>query len=204
MTRSALLAFHAAALCAAAGLAAAPRAALAQSPVSFGVTGALAVPLGRLGDGVNSGYSVGGLVDFHPLPGPLSVRLEGAYDRFEVKRSVLDDLAGGVTDGSLSGNAHFTRGNANLVLRLPRTSGLRPYLIGGVGVYGIGGTTTYSNRGTTVSQSDQTQTKFGVNGGLGVELPLTGISVFLEARAHGVQTDATPVTYIPITVGIRF
>lgn len=199
MTRSAV--FSLAALAAAAG--AAPHAARAQSAVSFGVSGGLGVPVGRLGDNVNSGYSVAGLAEFRPVPGPLSVRLEAGYDRFALKDEVLNAVAD-YTGGNLSSNIHFVRGNANLVYRLPVTSGLRAYLTGGVGIYGIGSGFSYTNGGTSYSQNDQTQTKFGINGGAGVELPLTGITVFLEARAHGVQTDATPLTYIPITVGIRF
>lgn len=190
-------------------LAAAPSTARAQfpspvsNPVSFGVTGGLAVPVGRLGDNLNSGYTVGGLVDLHPAPGPLSLRPEVGYDRFDVKSSVLNDLAT-AAGGSITGNTHFLRGTGNVVYRLAPVSGLRPYVTAGVGVYQLGAGASYSYGGTTTTQNDQTQTKFGVNGGVGLELPLSGISVFLEARAHGVQTDATPVTYIPITVGIRF
>ncbi|GJG86699.1 hypothetical protein tb265_18800 [Gemmatimonadetes bacterium T265] len=192
-----------------AALAAAPHTARAQfpspvsNPFSFGVSGGLAVPVGRLGDNLNSGYSVGGLVDFHPAPGPLSIRLEVGYDRFDVKSSVLTDVENAF-GANVSANTHFFRGTGDLVYRLPTTGGLRPYLLGGVGVYSIGGGTSYTDGGTTISQNDNSQTKFGVNGGAGIELPLSGITVFLEARAHGVQTDAAPVTYIPITVGIRF
>lgn len=203
MTRFALLAL------AIGAVATAPSAAHAQfpspipHPYSFGISGGLAVPAGRFGDNVNSGYSVGGLVDLHPAPGPLSLRLEVGYDRFETKSGLLNGVAEAV-GGDVSSNAHFFRGTGNVVLRLSSFSGLRPYLTGGVGVYQIGGGTTYSYNGTSYTSNDQSQTKFGVNGGAGVELPLSGITVFLEARAHGVQTDATPVTYVPITVGFRF
>lgn len=193
---------------AASALATTPSAAHAQfphvpNPVSFGVTGGLAVPAGTLGDNVNSGYSVGGIVDLHPAPGPLSLRLEVGYDRFDTKSSTLDYLVQAVGD-NITANTHFLRGTANLVYRLSNVSGIRPYVTGGVGVYQIGGSSSYSAFGETITQNDQSLTKFGVNGGLGIELPLAGITPYLEVRAHGVQTDGSPFTYIPITVGFRF
>ncbi len=203
MTRSITFALAAAAL--AATFAAAPRAARAQAanPFSFGVAGGLAVPTSSLSSNLNAGYTVAGFVDFHPVPGPLTVRLEGGYDRFQTKDSQTYATVNGVDYGQ-DGNTHFIRGNANLLLRLPTTGGVRPYLTGGVGIYGIGGGYTYTGDGGTATFNDQTLTKFGINGGIGIEVPLTGITVFGEVRAHGVQTDGTPVTYIPITVGIRF
>lgn len=188
-------------------LAVAPRAARAQlpggNPFSYGAFGGLAVPTGQLSDGLNAGYSVGGFVDLRPAPGPVSFRIEGGYDRFSTKDSQTYATVNG-TDYGVQGNTHFIRGNVNAIVRLPTSGAFRPYITGGVGIYGIGGGYSYTGDYGTVSTSDRTLTKFGINGGVGVDYQLTGISVFLEARAHGVQTDATPVTYIPITVGIRF
>ncbi len=194
---------------AAGALAAAPAAAHAQfgtgrtSPLSFGVEGGLSVPAGNLGDNLNSGYSVAGMVDLHPAPGPLSLRLEVGYDRFNYKDAYQTYVAQ-IAGGNYSSNTHFLRGTANLVYRFSNMSGFRPYLTGGVGVYNNSDGTTLQYGNTTTSYSSGSTTKFGVNGGVGVELPLSGITPFIEVRAHGVQTDYTPVTYVPITVGFRF
>ena len=190
-------------------LAAAPAAVRAQfgghgpNPVSVGIEGGLAAPTGNLGDNVNSGYSVGGFVDLHPAPGPLSLRVEVGYDRFDYKDSYQTYLAQ-AAGGSYSSNTHYLRGTANLVYRLPNMSGIRPYLTGGVGIYNNSDGTSLQLAGTTTTYSSGSTTKFGVNGGVGIELPLSGITPFVEVRAHGVQTDYTPVTYVPITVGFRF
>lgn len=203
MTRFAPLALAAGALAAAA----LPRAARAQlapgNPFSVGVSGGLAAPTSTLGNNVNSGYSVAGLVDFRPAPGPLSLRVEVGYDRFDYKDSYQTYLAQ-LAGGSYTANTHYLRGNANLVYRLGSYSGLRPYVTGGVGVYNNSNGQSLQLDGATTSYSSGSTTKFGVNGGLGVEVPLSGLTVFGEVRAHGVQTNYRPVTYIPITVGIRF
>lgn len=190
-------------------LAAAPTAARAQlpspipHPFSFGVSGGLTVPTGNLGNDLNSGYSVSGLVDLQPAPGPLALRLEVGYDRFAYKDSYQSFLAQ-AAGGSYSSNTHYLRGTANLIYRLPNMSGIRPYVTGGVGVYNNSDGTTLQYGGNTTTFNSSSTTKFGVNGGVGIELPLAGITPFLEVRAHGVQTDYTPVTYVPITVGFRF
>ncbi len=80
---------------------------------------------------------MGGLVDLHPAPGPLSLRLEVGYDRFDVKSSVLADLAD-AAGADVRANTHFVRGTGNVVYRLSNISGLRPYLAAGVGVYQLG------------------------------------------------------------------
>ncbi|HEY0778016.1 MAG TPA: outer membrane beta-barrel protein, partial [Gemmatirosa sp.] len=172
-------------------------------PFSFGVEGGLAVPTSTLGNDLNSGYSVGGLLDLHPAPGPLSLRLEVGYDRFDYK-ATYETLAAQQIGVNYSSNTHFLRGTANLVYRLPNMSGIRPYITGGVGVYNNSHGSTLQYAGYTSSSSSTSTTKFGINGGVGVELPLSGITPFIEVRAHGVQTDYTPVTYVPITVGFRF
>ena len=187
--------------------AALPHAARAQyapgNPFSFGVSGGLSAPTSTLSNDVNAGYSVAGLVEYRPVPGPLSLRLEVGYDRFAYKDSYQNYVAQ-LAGANYSANTHFIRGNANLVFRLPNFGGVRPYLTGGVGVYNNSDGSTVSYAGYTQSYNGSSTTKFGVNGGVGVDVPLSGITVFGEVRAHGVQTDYTPITYVPITVGIRF
>ena len=199
----------AAVLAAGAALTAAPSAAHAQfpspvrNPFSFGGSGGLTVPTGALSNDVNAGYTVAGMVEYRPAPGPLSLRLEVGYDRFDYKGDYQTSAAQ-LLGVNYSSNTHFIRGNANLVYRFSSLSGIRPYVTGGVGIYNNSDGSTIQYGGSTQSYNSSSTTKFGVNGGVGIEVPLSGITVFGEVRAHGVQTDYTPVTYIPITVGFRF
>ena len=208
MTRRFAVAFASTAVGAAA-LAVAPAAAHAQfgtrgpNPISFGIEGGLAAPTGSLGDYVNAGYSVGGFVDLRPAPGPLSLRIEVGYDRFNYKDS-YENYAASLAGASYTSNKHYLRGTANLVYRFSNMSGIRPYVTGGVGIYNNSDGASLQYGSSTTTFNSNSTTKFGVNGGVGAELPLSGITPFIEVRAHGVQTEYTPLTYFPITVGFRF
>ena len=72
-----------------------------------------------------------------------------------------------------------------------------PYLTGGVGVYNSSsGTSAYSTSSNSV-------TNFGLNGGAGLSLALTGIAVYAEGTYHYVFTEGDRLTMVPVVVGIR-
>jgi hypothetical protein len=81
------------------------------------------------------------------------------------------------------------------VYALPGT-GISPYLIGGGGIYS---TKLHGNDFDTSSDS-----KFGVNGGIGASFPLSGFNTFIEARLHHVFTDGSATQFVPVTFGISF
>jgi hypothetical protein len=151
-------------------------------PVSLGVTGGASVPTGDRGDGLQTGFNVGGLLEVAPAVSPVGLRLEGGYHRF--------DYSGGV-----NGNDRLITGIANGVVKFPG-SVARPYLIGGVGAYNLGGETNGTSR--------DSETNIGLNGGVGIDIPLSGIATFVEARYHTVFRDDRNFTMLPISVGIRF
>ena len=110
------------------------------------------------------------------------MRLEGGYHRF--------DLANGG-----NGNTRVVDGIANGVLRFPGQV-VRPYLIAGVGAYNVGG--------EVADVSLDSETNVGLNGGAGIDIPLSGIGAFVEARYHTVFRDGENLNMLPVTVGIRF
>ena len=161
-------------------------AAAAQSPIkpfSFGVTGGASMPTGDFGDAASTGYNVGALLEVKPAAMPLSFRFEGGYQSF------------GFQDG-VDGNMNILSGVANAAYRLPVGAMIRPYVIAGAGMY--------SMKAESNGLSTDRENKLGVNGGLGLELPLTGISTFVEARYHNVFTEGSSTTLFPVTVGLRF
>jgi hypothetical protein len=88
-------------------------------------------------------------------------------------------------------------GTLNAVWMFPMTQPytVRPYLIGGGGIY------------NERCDSCPSQTKFGLNGGAGITVPLSGFSTIIEARFHVVfdsEGGGSNSYFVPISVGLLF
>ncbi len=78
-----------------------------------------------------------------------------------------------------------------------------PYLIGGLGVY---------NMKATVGDVSGSDTKFGLNGGLGVDVGVGPAKLYAEGRLHAImkgtvdsQSLEEKTAYlVPLTVGLRW
>jgi hypothetical protein len=165
-------------------LAAAPSALSAQLSSHLIVAGGISMPMGTLGDNADAGYNVAAGLDLGAPLIPVGIRLEGGYNGYSFKNSVL-----------ANGSIHIISGTANAVLSLGPT-GASPYLIGGVGFYSSGGTGSNGNK-----------TVAGVNGGGGIRFPLGVMTTFIEARYHqmlGNANDGTDFKFVPITFGVSF
>ena len=156
------------------------RDAAAQSgttPVSFGISGGPSFPTT---DGLSSGFQVAGHLGFRSRTNPLGVRFDVLYDNWDVESSSADLRALG--------------GTANLMLHLPSASGVvRPYLSGGIGVYNV--------KDSRASEGD---TNAGLNAGVGLDFPMSGIIPFAELRFHSVFTEGRNTNFVPVVFGIRF
>ena len=201
----ALAALGAAALAATAAPAAAQLGGV--NPFSVGVSGGAAIPVGDFGDFAKTGYSVDGIVAVRFPASPISLRGEVGYTRFDLKDSAFEDE----DSGGLRGNFRTISGVANVVLTVPAGPAVmvRPYLIGGVGVYNS--RTGVSGGGVTVNGASQN--RLGFNGGVGLEIPLSGITGLGEVRFVNVRTkedndavDAIPfnANHVAVRFGIRF
>ena len=153
--------------------------------VSFGIAGGATLPMGDIGDGYGTGYNIMGTLGYQPMAMPVGLRLDVGYHSLGVDEEFdigdPDDL-------------RVISGTANAVLTVANSGGVKPYVLGGIGMYNV----DYG-----VGDSE---TKFGLNGGGGLEFPLAGFSTFAEARFHHVFTDdeAPSVQLVPIVFGIRF
>jgi hypothetical protein len=156
---------------------------IAPKSVQFGVAAGVAIPVGDLATGTNTGFNGTAILGFQPTMIPLGVRIDGAYNQFGAK-------GGGA-------NAHFTSVTGNLVYKMPSTS-FSPYLIGGAGWYQAAVSVT--GFGT------QTENHFGWNAGGGISMALSGFETFLEARYNQVQMSSgvPPQKFVPITFGVMF
>lgn len=181
-----------AALAITAGVAAAQA---AVNPFSLGISGGAVVPTGEFGEDFETGYAVNGIIGLRLPAVPIAFRGEVGYARNNAK--ISDD----VRLRTISGVA-----NAVFNLAAGPTTMIRPYLIGGVGAYNL----KFDVEGVDEDELEEvlgentSETKLGLNGGIGVELPLSGISVFGEVRFTSVFTEGSNLNFVPITVGIRF
>lgn len=169
------------------------------SPISFGVAGGVSVPSGDYSDLAKMGYHGEVLMGIHMPAMPLSFRIDGFYHKFDGKDQPF------VTDAS----ARIIGGTANLVWDIPAAGPVRFYMIGGGGVYNIKEEATVEfpgnlQLGVSSGEQEAKDTKFGLNGGLGVRFALPGIQPFVEARYHSVFAEGTNMNVIPVTVGIMF
>jgi hypothetical protein len=150
-----------------------------HAQISLGIAGGLAMPTGDASDAVKSGYNVTAALGIKPPVAPIGLRIDGMWNSFENK-----------TQGV--GASRVIAGTANVTLSAP----LLPmaYAIAGAGMY-------HSSVSGAANSGD---TKVGFNGGLGLNLPLTGFSTFVEARYHHVKGDNSSFQFVPVTFGIRF
>jgi len=163
----------------------------AARPVTFGLSGGLALPIGDLGDGWDSGFDITGHVMFRPASFTnLSFRGDVNFDRFGNK--ALDDV-----------NLRFIGVTANAVYAFPQSTPgvVRPYVIGGVGMQNSRVT---GISGGLLNNDEDSSTDLAVQGGAGVNFQLSGFTTFVEAKFVNVFGDGSSLSYIPITFGFRF
>jgi opacity protein-like surface antigen len=176
----------------------------AEAQAKFMIGGGLAMPTGEFSSTEDGGYFAGN--GFNALAGvtvgapmmPFGVRVDGSFNRFGLAEEA----------GEMDANYQVLAGTANAVFSLPVPGLVQPYLLAGVGVYNSKLT------GDDVTEEfSNAETNFGINGGVGVNLSLGGLSLFGEARMHNVfisertvgdvTIEAEDIRMIPVTVGLR-
>lgn len=163
--------------------------------ISLGISGGAAIPAGDFGEDYTTGYNGTVSLMFKSIGSPIGLRVDGMYNKMSVKDDRTISVPGfGIVDAAV-----ITGANANLVYSLPGT-GISPYLIGGAGVYGL-------KLDVDDGDDPDSESKFGLNGGIGASFPLSGFNTFIEARFHHIFTkdafgDSRPTQFIPVTFGI--
>lgn len=156
---------------------------------TLGISGGASIPIGDYGDVVNTGFTVAGHLGFQPDAVPFGLRVDGMYHRYSFVNDNVDGSArifGGTVNGMF-----MSRGNS--------ASTVRPYASLGVGLYNVGGSVEVGS----VDVSDS-ETKFGLNGGVGLDFRLGTLGTFAEVRYHAIFTDESNTGIIPIVFGVRF
>jgi hypothetical protein len=161
----------------------------------FSLGGGLGIPLSNFDDVAKLGWHGLAAVSFVPTGSPVGIQIDGQYHQFKLDNDV-------VGPGSLKDRFIFGTANAVFKFKTSETSPVRPYLIGGAGVYNF--KTTGSSDVGNVLDTDNSTTKFGINGGAGFDFKAGSAGLFVEGRFHNIFTSGKDIEFIPITVGIRF
>lgn len=161
----------------------------------FSLGGGLGIPLSNFDDIAKLGWHGLAAVSFVPTGSPVGIQIDGQYHQFKLDNDV-------VGPGSLKDRFIFGTADAVFKFKTAETSPVRPYLIGGVGVYNF--KTTGSSDVGTIIDTDNSTTKFGINGGAGFDFKAGSAGLFVEGRFHNIFTSGSDVNFIPITVGVRF
>jgi hypothetical protein len=161
----------------------------------FSLGGGLGIPLSNFDDIAKLGWHGLAAVSFVPTGSPVGIQVDGQFHQFNLDQNVV-----GVS--GLKDRLIFGTGDAVFKFKTSEQSAVRPYLIGGVGVYNLK-TTGSDNVGTVISTNNSV-TKFGINGGAGFDFKAGSAGLFVEGRFHDIFTSGKDVNFIPITVGIRF
>jgi hypothetical protein len=186
-------------------------------PLSIGLAFGSSIPTGALSDRVHSGYAVDGNAIYRLGTTPLGLRADITYTGYGLTSSYL-----GQFQGADNGHAAVTSGTLDLTINTPRVLRLQPYLVGGGGVYRrhIAVDRTSGAQFVTVldpyfgfysdiitdeaTVHSSTQTKFGLNGGLGLLIPATYINVYFEAKYNSAFTQSRGTRFVPITIGVEW
>ena len=136
----------------------------------------ISIPTGHLGEVYSAGFNLSGLVQLRTPEEAVGVRAEALWEQFGHKDSAPN--AGTKDAVAFALNAmYFVPGYA-----------IRPYFIGGMGLYHVSGQGNHP----------------GFNFGLGMDIPMTGLSAHFEARLHRVLTDGSRYMTVPFSFGVRF
>jgi opacity protein-like surface antigen len=168
----------------------------AALPVKIGFGGGTSVPVSDAGDAFKKGFHGQGMVMWSAPVLPIALRGSVGYTKLDLK-----SLAPGV-----EGNARILSGLANLSYGFP-VGPVKPYLIAGVGAFNL--------KADVAGVSGPSQTKFGIDGGAGVQFSLGGVSAFVEGKIQNIFTDQGlgagvgsaqdfKTLIVPVTFGIFF
>lgn len=145
------------------------------------VGGGLLMPMGDYKTADKMGFIGQAGIGF-PV-GPVGIRIEADYGQTSHK-------------APSDGTTKIIGGMGAVVYHFNTPAGVKPYVLGGVGMYNL----KYDFTGVGSSS----QTKFGFGAGAGLEMKMTAMSLYLEAKYMNIPTNGSSLSFIPITVGLRF
>lgn len=189
----------------------------ADPAIGVGIIGGATFPIGDYNKAAPAGFNIGGFVDFGRRLGPLGIRADLLYHGFGDRNIVT--TSNNTTNVTISNKSSMVTGTLNGVFGIPiEDSPVRPYLTGGIGAYYLRNSPHCLKSSTTCAYTggSESTTKFGLNGGAGIEFGLGGAAAFVESRFHQVFQGAPALSCIgtancnraalqivPVQLGVR-
>ena len=174
-----------------------PMSAHAAEGFVVGAHGGVTVPSGDFGDYWNTGYLFGAYGECM-IKEAFAIGLDLNY----AKNNPADAAA--VPSGQDETFTYFNVGAHGKWTYLAMGSPLRPYLLGGGGIYSV------KDKGEGIDNFEDTQTAFGLMGGIGLSwLATTTLRLELEADYHHVFTSESDIghssaPFFGVTGGIAY
>jgi hypothetical protein len=165
--------------------------------MSFGLTGGMALPFGNYGDAVNTGWDGGAYGDMWMSP----TTAFGA--------DIIGNFHGGKDDVFGPGsdvNASIIQFGVHGIWKPAMQSNLHPWLQYGGGLYNLrqSGDAPLGVGGAMVSVDD-TQNKFGLNGGVGLGLwSNSSMNLGVSGMYHHIFTDNEATSYMNVGLNLTF
>jgi opacity protein-like surface antigen len=195
----------------------------AERPLQWHVNAGFSKTHGQTSDYLRDGFVFGFGASWRPgNAGPFALTADLGYSHYEATRALLDQGSAATQTQIDDGNGQIVGLDIGGVYEIPLGQRARGYVTAGVGEYyrRIELTQTVLFSGTLCDfwwgvcfpgvvandlvVSKESTTRFGWNGGLGVDFPLSnGQSWFIDARFHRIETTR-PTQFIPIQIGYRF
>jgi len=197
---------------------------LAKRGFVIGLAAGWSAPNGDYGDVFENGWNVTLPIGWHRQGSRFGFRGDIAYDSHGGK-SVTATTAPPVVSNPIEGpvvnplenestydlkDGNVWSGNLDLVLDLAQWGKNRLgafYLLGGGGVHFFNKkevTVTPISGGVAQSYETDTQTKWGLNGGIGLAFEIGRTAMFLESRYFTAYTDEANSDWVPIILGVKF
>ena len=170
---------------------------LPVKPFEIGFGGGASIPVSDAKDAFQKGWHGSGIVRLNIPMMPFGLQGNFTYNHFNLDKQNV----------GFGGSGRILSGIADARFSLPIPGPIKPYLLAGVGTYNI------KTDPDSAGVSSESTTKFGINGGGGVNIHIPGfpIHAFLEGKVENIYTDQgvnTAVTQdfktqiIPVTFGI--
>ena len=185
-----LCCFHAAALASASPV--------PLKPFQIGFGGGASIPVSDTKDAFKSGWHGSGIVRLNLPMMPFGLQGNFSYNHFSLDQQNV----------GFAGSGRILSGIAAARFGLPIPGPIKPYLLAGIGTYNI-----KANPDQSGAPASNSTTKFGINGGGGVNIDVPGLPVhaFLEGKIENIYTDQGlnsavvkdfKTRIIPVTFGI--
>ena len=170
--------------------------AAAARPVRIGFGGGMSVPVSDAKNAFENGFHGKAMVQWEAPVLPVALRGSVGYSQLDIKSAAT----------SVANKAKILSGLANVSYGFP-VGPVKPYIIAGVGAFSI--------KTEVAGTSNPSETKFGIDGGAGLQFKLGGIAGFIEGKVENIFTDQGlssaigstqefKTQIIPVTFGIFF